>query len=233
MRSQMIKSNPQLELVSHKLIKEPTLPEHTSHLYEYLFAANGVFVRANRPNLEVLIPAIVYEQHIRGLATVTPYIKLTPSKIPIDITLIMLQASKGAEDNEILFHLKHSNQQWELEIPPQIQTPSSCIPLDEDRNSSFANALIDAHSHALMPAFFSPTDDGDETGFRIYTVLGKVDTETPEICTRIGLYKHYWNIQSNLIYELPGNIINRHKEQATGLTKFKLIQSRELSSTPC
>ncbi|MGB3204223.1 MAG: hypothetical protein WBB28_04480 [Crinalium sp.] len=206
----MIKSNPQLELVSHKLVKEPTLPEHTSHLYEYLFAANGVFVRAKRPNLEVLMPSTIYEQHIRGLATVTPYVKLTSGKIPVDILLKMLQASRDASSNEILFHLNYNNQ-WQLKTPLQTQTPSSCKPLNDDRNSTFANALIDAHSHAFMPAFFSPADNEDETGFRIYTVLGRVDSHTPEICTRIGLYQHYWDISSHLIYELPGNIIDRNQ----------------------
>ena len=179
-------NKPNLEQVSHKVIKEPTLPEHTSHLYEYLFAANGVFIRANHPNLEVLIPVIVYEQHIRGLAAVTPYVKLVPGKISVDILLKMLQASRDASSNEILFHLNYNNQ-WQLETPLQTQTPSSCKPLNDDRNSTFANALIDTHSHASMPAFFSPTDDEDETGFRMYTVLGRVNTDTPEICTRVGL----------------------------------------------
>jgi PRTRC genetic system protein A len=208
MRSQTNKPN--LELVSHKVIKEPTLPEHTSHLYEYLFAANGVFVRAKRPNLEVLVPVTVYERYIRGLATVTPYVKLTSDKIPINILLKMLEESRNVGSNEILFHLNYNNQ-WQLETPLQIQTPSSCKPLNDDRNSTFANALIDAHSHAFMPAFFSPTDDKDETGFRIYTVLGRVNTNAPEICTRIGLYQHYWDIPSHLIYELPGSIIDRHR----------------------
>ena len=203
-------NKPNLELVSHKVIKEPILPEHTSHLYEYLFAANGVFIRANRPNLEVLMPLTVYEQHIRGLATVTPYVKLTSDKIPVDILLKMLQASRDAGSNEILFHLNYNNQ-WQLETPLQIQTPTSCKPLHNDRNSTFANALIDAHSHASIPAFFSPADNLDETGFRIYTVLGKVNSNTPEICTRVGLYQHYWNIPSNLIYELPDSITDRYR----------------------
>jgi PRTRC genetic system protein A len=203
-----IQTNSDWALVNHKVVKELPLPEHSSHLYEYLFAANGTFVRGIRPNLEVLLPVALYQQPLAGLVAIAPYIKLTPDKIPADIVMSMWLRSCTAYPNEILFHIQHSDGFWQLKIPNQVQTPTSCQPLSNQRNSEFANAVIEAHSHASMPAFFSITDDSDEGGFRIYTVLGRVNSEPPEICTRVGLYRHYWNIPSNLIYFLPSFMLD-------------------------
>ena len=36
--------------------------------------------------------------------------------------------------------------------------------------------LAEFHSHGSARAFFSPTDDRDEQGFRIYGVVGRLDT---------------------------------------------------------
>jgi len=187
------------DLVTHKLVKELPLPEHCGFLYQYLFASNGVFVRAKRPNLEVLIPVEMYKQPIKGLPAIAPYVKLAPGKIPKQILTQIWLASRKASPNEILFHLNF-NGSWKLAIPPQSQTRTSCQPLSNDRDSSFANALVEIHSHHNMPAYFSADDDAEETGFRIYSVIGQVN-DNAEIRTRIGVYGHHWIIPSSLIYE--------------------------------
>jgi hypothetical protein len=68
-----------------------------------------------------------------------------------------------------------------------------------------AKALIDLHSHAVMDPFFSPTDNKDEQGFRIFAVIGKLN-ENPKICVRVGVYGTYWNIPADMVFELPGEI---------------------------
>lgn len=193
-------------LVNHKVVKSLPLPEHSSFLYEYLFGSNGVFIRASRPGLEVLMPIETYQQPIKGLATITPYLNLKAGKIPHHILRKIWVASYRAAPNEILFHLRDTVDGWQLTIPPQTQTPTSCQPISNVRNSSFADALVEIHSHHEMPAFFSETDNAEETGFRLYSVLGQVTTD-PEIRTRVGLYGYHWDIPSNLIYE-PTNLRN-------------------------
>ena len=54
-----------------------------------------------------------------------------------------------------------------------------------------------------MPAFFSSTDDADERGFRLYAVLGKVNTLNPEILVRIGIFGHYSLIKASSVFEEP------------------------------
>jgi hypothetical protein len=56
-----------------------------------------------------------------------------------------------------------------------------------------------------MDPFFSPTDNRDEQGFRIFAVIGKVN-EKPEIRVRVGVYGNYWNIPADMVFDLPEEI---------------------------
>ena len=48
------------------------------------------------------------------------------------------------------------------------------------------DAIVEVHSHHAMRAYFSATDDRDETGRRIYGVLGRLDGPHPEIALRVA-----------------------------------------------
>ena len=48
------------------------------------------------------------------------------------------------------------------------------------------DAMVEVHSHHAMRAYFSATDDRDETGRRIYGVLGRLDGLHPEIALRVA-----------------------------------------------
>ena len=50
-----------------------------------------------------------------------------------------------------------------------------------------AGVVAEFHSHGGSRAFFSATDDRDEQGFRIYGVVGRLDTPLPELRLRVGV----------------------------------------------
>jgi hypothetical protein len=54
-----------------------------------------------------------------------------------------------------------------------------------------------------MEAKFSPTDDEEETGFRIYAVMGHIYTE-PVIRVRVGIYGHMWEIPALTVFDRLG-----------------------------
>ena len=194
-------------IIDYKIVRQLPPPPHTSSLFEYLFAGNGVFIRGIRPGLEVLMPVEYYRENIRGLPILEPYLQLKPDRIPKTILLEMWRHSclacntQGAV--EIVFHIHHEQNGWRLEIPDQTQHSASCQPTKFDGDSSFHNATIDVHSHHEMKAFFSKTDDADEGGFRIYAVLGRVNTKEPEIRVRVGIFRNYWDIPASDVFELP------------------------------
>jgi PRTRC genetic system protein A len=191
------------QLVSYKIISTLPLPETTSQMYEYLFAGNGVFVRAIRPGLEVVMPVETYNKPIRGLPRIEPQLKFSYPQIPKDILLSIWQHSCLARDEEkelieILFYLDYRQQMWRLRVPSQIQSRDRVFP-----THPYHQAFVELHSHGSMNAFFSANDNAEENGFRIYAVIGKLDLHHPEILVRIGLFGYFWTIEASQIFELP------------------------------
>jgi len=52
------------------------------------------------------------------------------------------------------------------------------------RATPIPDAIVEVHSHHAMRAYFSPTDDRDETARRVYGVIGRLDSQQPEIALR-------------------------------------------------
>ncbi len=53
------------------------------------------------------------------------------------------------------------------------------------------HTVLDIHSHSLMTAFFSGTDNRDEQGLRLYMVIGEMGTLFPEVRLRVGVYGYF------------------------------------------
>ena len=185
----------------------PPLPDGV--LYQYVVGQNGVFVRAERPGLSALIWSSAFYEPLRGLALVKPYVRLVE---PVYASLLedMLEWSRRAEPNEILFYLKYQQlafvRPWQMVVPNQVGSLAGVYPLDPF-NPSAKDALVEVHSHVHMDAFFSNTDDRDETGFRLYAVLGRI-FDRPVINVRIGIYGHFWNIPVDWVFELPSGVLD-------------------------
>jgi PRTRC genetic system protein A len=191
------------KLVQHLIVQDDgRLPPIPDCLYAYIMAGNGIFLYAKRDDLEVLIP--ISRAIIAGLPSLEPFVNMP--RVPAVLMHHILQASKENLPNEILFwfNFDHDRQIWNLDAPLQFSRPTSVFPVDK-ADPLGIKALIDLHSHAMMEPFFSPTDNKDEQGFRIFAVIGKVN-ENPEIRVRVGIYGNYWNIPASMIFELPGEI---------------------------
>ena len=191
------------KLVQHLIVQDDgQLPPIPDCLYAYIMAGNGVFLYAKRDDLEVLIPAS--RAIIAGLPPLKSFVNLP--RVPAILLHHILQASRENLPNEILFwfNFDHDQRRWNVDAPLQVCRPASVYPVDK-RDPLGTKALIDLHSHALMDPFFSPTDDKDEQGFRIFAVIGKVN-ERPEVRVRVGVYGNYWDVPASMIFELPEEI---------------------------
>lgn len=150
---------------------------------------------------------------IRGLAPVRPELSTLFSKVPESIVQQILDAARGAarQELEILFHLSPVDGEWQLEVPPQIQRYASVEPIEKGAGSSYERAIIEIHSHHRMATRFSPDDDRDETGFRIYGVIGNLNPRSahwPKINFRAGVYGNWWPLPANRIIEMPVELID-------------------------
>jgi PRTRC genetic system protein A len=185
------------------------LPPIDAQMFEYVLAGNGVFKRGKRVGLEAMVQ--IARCQISGLAPIQPNFRLNYPKVPEQLLKEMLVRSQQAHPNEILFHLYWESGQWQLNIPPQTSTPTSVQPLGEGLGVSYQKALIEVHSHHNMSAEFSTTDDGEETGFRIFGVLGTIFSQ-PTIRVRVGLYGNFWHIPAEWVFQIPHQILDKTLE---------------------
>lgn len=177
-------------------------------MYDYVLAADGVYLHAERDELVVAFPIALAQ--VRGLEAAGPLFDFDLPHVPASLVGRILQISRHyAEDSkESLFWLWHSelnpyDNGWLLDEPAQERRPASCRPL-EGQEEMYERVIVEIHSHPHhSPARFSPTDDKDETGFRLYGVIGNLSDE-PAIRMRVGVYgAGFWEIPATWALELP------------------------------
>jgi hypothetical protein len=174
----------------------PALGAIDAQVYEYVLAANGLFIRAERKGLKACIPVQGWfsdRTNLHGLHPVDPYVELEYPHLGQEVLAKILECSRVAaadKDNplEVLFYLKYGKQNgWELIMPEQKATRFS------------------VHSHHSMQPIFSALDNADEQGFRLYGVIGDI-FNNPTFHLRIGVWGHFWSIPARWIFDVPAEI---------------------------
>lgn len=188
-----------MNLVNAILAESETLPPLTALGYEYVVAGNGLFIRAEDSRLAALVP-IADDLTLHGLVALEPSVEFKLPRVPEAYLLAVWQSARRHLPNEAMYQLLCDDKRWRIVMPRDIASPTP-ISLDFDDDS---NTVIDLHSHARTEAFFSPTDDSDERGLRGYCVVGKVDTEQPEVLCRVGVYGHHLLIAADTLFESLG-----------------------------
>jgi hypothetical protein len=175
-------------------------------MFDYVLGSNGLYLTAERDELVVAFP--IARAEVRGLQPAGPLFDFDLPHVPAGLVGRILQISRHYAEGslESLFWLRHSDLNpydngWLLEEPAQDRRAASCRPHD-GQEDVYGRVIIEVHSHHSMPARFSPTDDADETGFRLYAVIGRL-LEEPEIRLRVGCYGYFWEIPASWALELP------------------------------
>jgi PRTRC genetic system protein A len=203
-------------LVHHHLATTKITPPITAPLYEYIFGGNGVFKRARRDLMSATIP--VCNVRITGLEPVEPEFTTSFGRVPETMVARILDSATEAARHtlEALFYLSLQSGEWRLEIPRQIQTYRSVEPCEKGAGSPYERAIIEIHSHHRLRPVFSPDDDRDETGFRIYGVIGSLNPARdywPAINLRLGVYGDWWPLQADRILEMPPRLLDHNSDQ--------------------
>ena len=82
--------------------------------------------------------------------------------------------------------------------------------------------VAEFHSHGGHSAFFSAIDDRDEQGFRIYGVVGRLDSPTPELTLRVGIYGHFAPLDWSQVFDGPQRPTLRLEGERTEPTSSNL-----------
>ncbi len=160
--------------------------------YTYVVAANGVFVEAKNPLLAARVP--VAECPIRGLAPTQPMVKLAHGSIPQHLWELALNAFMAQPDKELYVAITGDGG-YHFYVPEQEVTDNSTRYLTVD------GVVLDLHSHAHMPAFFSPhVDNVDEAGLRLYGVVGRLDA-APVVKLRVGVFGYFMGLSWKEVFD--------------------------------
>jgi PRTRC genetic system protein A len=159
--------------------------------YNYILAGNGLFVRAKSPFLQATV-MIAYAP-VRGLLPLEETVELPMGSIPRYIYNLALSIFFSNRRQE---HYVAVTWEGEYRLRVPFQEPGEC----GVRYERLPSTVLDIHSHGTMRPFFSGTDDRDEQGFRLYMVVGRLDTLVPEVEMRVGVYGYFAPVQFEEVF---------------------------------
>ena len=163
--------------------------------FDYVLGAGGLYVQSESAHLAARVQIASCE--VRGLAPVTGKVELTHGPIPARLFEIGLLWFENDPHTERFFAVRWDGRSYRLVVPEQQGTATRL------KYRPPAGVVAEFHSHGRSRAFFSATDDGDEQGFRIYGVAGRLDTDRPELSLRVGVYGHFAPVQWSQIFDGP------------------------------
>lgn len=162
--------------------------------YNYIQAGNGIFIQAENNLIGASIK--IANVNIRGLDPIEKEnVLFKNGKLPLYIYLAALDSFKADSENEQYLAVQWNNG-YKL-IKPDQEVGAASIDY-----KTVPSTIMDIHSHASMPALFSSIDDRDEQGFRIYAIMGRIDTTLPTINMRIGVYGYFRTIHISEVFRV-------------------------------
>lgn len=174
------------------------------HEYDYLLAQQGIIKRVenNLVSADWVIVPMPSGIELNGLGLKTYLLGAIILKVPRIPSALLEEVFSDARENIALeymyfFKFDPGTNHWFVLRPQQSRTGVSVRYTIDDSDDWIC---ADCHSHNQMPAFWSPTDDNDELGGRFYIVMGRIDTNTPQLGVRLGMYGQW-------IYDVPGELL--------------------------
>jgi PRTRC genetic system protein A len=178
------------------LVARDGVPFPKGLAFDYLLAGDGVYLAASNDALDVRVPIAGCD--VRGLPLVYPACNLKHGRLPQWIWDGIVWAAHAGymAGREVVLAVRFEpNRGYRLTVPPQVAGPVSVVyrpPTD---------AVLEIHSHQVLPARFSPIDDQDEQALRLYGVVGRLGSDLPEVSLRVGAYGHFLPIAWETVFE--------------------------------
>ena len=161
--------------------------------YDYILAGNGVFVRAENSLIKATVA--VSEATIRGLQPLEQNVELRHGRIPQYIYNLALSTLMVNPYREQLVAVVW-DELYRLKLPTQ-ENGECWI-----KYQTLPDTVLEFHSHGLMSAFFSMTDNRDEQGLCIYAVAGKLDRLIPDMNMRVGIYGYFVPLKFSEVFDV-------------------------------
>lgn len=206
---------PRADFVGHRIARARFEPVEAV-LYEYVFAGNGVLLRAVREEFTVSLPSVsaVVKGLTSGFIGIKWHVPRVPARIWDEICLhARLSNSKESFKEELyLVYWDKGRSIWRWSASSRDRTYASTVA--DDSRPEYSDACIELHTHPPGAYQFSGADDRDESGkFRLFGILVDVH-EKPKLRFRCGIYDHLIPIPFSYIGQLPSGAIDLNEVEA-------------------
>ncbi len=204
-----------LDTMIQNLTPTVMVPKHeplqylSDYGHRFLMAADGVWMESKAPWGHVVFPVRIIPEVSFPYGNTMPKMEIkTPNgKIPVDLIRLFVEKAKETPDTEVAaWVIFDSNfKTMRLQMLENNSASGSHIQYQCPDLADDESVLMDIHSHAFNPAFFSPQDDDDDKGaFRIAVVVGNMDKPEVTIAARLCMY--------GMFYDLPAPVLNGRAE---------------------
>lgn len=168
-----------LYTVSLKRKKGFTLPLTFDNRQEFSIANNSLLLSKEGIEMQIKKNKFKYVKtwNFPFSTKMESFFDFNYPKIPFETLLEIIWFfkhiwKKSATEIMLEIYFNNDTQTYELVCPKQIVSPTKVIYLKEEQPSNYTK-IMEIHSHNVMPAVFSATDDADEkNGNLIYGVIG-------------------------------------------------------------
>jgi len=224
--------------------------------YDYVLASNGLFIEAEGKLVAARVPVAACE--VRGLAPLEPKVVLRYGLIPRHFFDLALSTMFTTPDKERYVAVTWKDG-YHISVPDQaadVEHLGESIDAGHGSGAGVAylqpdSVMLDMHTHPKMRAGFSFTDNRDETGLKLYAVVGHVgpyrevtpdlDNERradyvlsncPAIRLRVGVYGYFHQIAWKDVFEgdLGPEMVDMVDEPEIIMIKEEVIGEDELHS---
>ena len=171
------------------------IPENPTSAITYSICSDGLYMTKKLLNGHVTMKV----DGVKSSPAGREYVKFLPRKIPIRFYWKIVEFFKAVNNHFktnleafILICWDKEKERYHFWVPPHKVSGGSVQYDLSNFNKVFKNSFIvcDTHSHNLMGAFWSTTDNNDDNRDRFAMVIGKTDNMFPEHKIRFSSNKH-------------------------------------------
>ena len=196
-------------IVGYRVLTRGDTPVDVAGIaYDYMLAANGVFVSARNAHLAATIQ--VAEARVRGLAEAHAGLGLAHGRIDHRIWDRIVSACMAAGGRELLCEVAWAGAGgYRLRLPRQASDATRVL------YARGPGAVLQLHSHHRLPSYFSAADTADEQGLGLYGVVGGLGGARPQVLLRVGVYGHFQVVPWDAVFDgRPDGFVNLAVEAA-------------------
>lgn len=167
------------------LVARDGCPPRSGVAYDYVVAGDGLFVVAQNALLAVRVPIGPFL--VRGLPPLGSRLRLEHGLLPHRLWNDAVDTAQqfAASGEEVLLVVTWDSSAYEFVTPVQVVDPMRVYYRPR------SNVILEIHSHHHYPACFSDVDDADEQRLCLYGVVGRLDSNQPEVALRVGAYGYF------------------------------------------